>query len=288
MFAYVVFLLLQSICINALNVQSPALKTLSGEIGWPKLPRDVEDIQGTHSLMEKHNKGAYIANGPFGKAETVIPSNDPNYGKQGSKEHEYCQNKYGKGVVYGRPLPYTLNGSVPEDARGTCNPAFKKECEAKLNFEKSRVPTCFTDKWGNCKGSFLADPPSAGTVDSVCYEAAPDAPFGYLEGMYWAIKGTDISSHMYELAVIDYGLSCAERGYVFNKLVHPCFQHAYSVYKSLETQVKYETYRQRLYDDGKLGNMALPREQPLLNIPGKPKSSDVTAGMAFGNCNTCA
>jgi hypothetical protein len=192
---------------------------------------------------------------------------------------QYCKDKYGPGTLPNvDPLMF--------DEKGTCNPAYNSSCSDRLARTRSPFPTCVTDINGDCKGSYLADfgaeggPEGAGIV---CYEAAPWAPWGsygdsdnytmgYLQFMLRVNTdpGEPVAASMYQKAKIDWTRSCGERGFHYNKLVHPCFQHGYSVYISHEKQDEYEKYRDELFNPGR-----------------KHGDWNVTTYMVTGGCNQC-
>merc|ERR1719162_2545727 len=118
-------------------------------------------------------------------------------------------------------------------------PEEKKAYEQKQAYYNTVAPPgvdwCLKDLTGSCSYSFIAS-------DEVCYEAKTEARPDYLDMVYKHNLAHPFLGKTVYASTSNYRtwfpLSCAARGFAYDKKVHPCFKHAYSAFKDHDAQIQ--------------------------------------------------
>jgi len=139
-----------------------------------------------------------------------------------------------------------------------------------------------------CKSSFLGDF-QFNAASCLCYEQAVNAP----KDNYGKDKGDAYDMMMMNASKRSFGSmyknseliaqSCSEQGFHYDKKVHPCYRHGYSVFKSKECQTAFRDYRQQEYEEeenkmAKYWNKMVGSDSKL--------AFDLSKFMFAGGCNT--
>jgi len=145
-----------------------------------------------------------------------------------------------------------------------------------------------------CKESFVADFKYKGK-DCVCYESAINAPmrWAFKEGKWLSYEENMLNGHKSSFPYL-YGqaklapLSCSQRGFHFDKKVHPCMRHAYTVFMDPECQDAYRIHREELAEPTRLQKLQQKWTMMSDDKDGiKHQATDlITEGMYAGECNT--
>lgn len=146
-----------------------------------------------------------------------------------------------------------------KDKFGICDPAFTGAGRMVEYFTKwwdepaITCPTIVNNFTGfprlDCQQSFVADFVYDGKP-CVCYESAIDAPMRWDDEKYtWVSYDQSLLDgqksgfpYLYKTSKLE-AVSCAERGIRYDKKVHPCARHMYTVFMSPQCQVAYRENR---------------------------------------------
>lgn len=115
----------------------------------------------------------------------------------------------------------------------------------KSQFNNGQEDTgCPLSIYGSCAKTFIADYPA------VCYEQIAYTPPGTLELILEESK----ASGMYDKSRIQFGFDCEQRGFAYDKKVHPCYpEHCYTAFYNEAAQNAYRHYRDEKFNKATYG-----------------------------------